>query len=319
MGLEDWKGLLSRFGSKLPSGFIRYVSESNGDLALAAEKMSNEEHRAKLANNLIFINWEKDGIDSISKTHLNFSESKSIPITEIKTDDFSKIFLALQGNERKIPAYILRIFREQFYEIVQGEEPENKLYCPTDIDEIIQSGKEIEFVAGFGVAKERYGKVGLRGVDFKMILSDAIYGDIEFDRAQILNNTLSDICKPTVYVPIQRFIKADPNFKPLKNAPTNFKNLFNFNEKTFVSKIAKGYRNSYKTKNLISVDIVDIIENSQYSEPIRADYLGQYIIDNNSPKNLKILEGYLKENFEEYWNNSNYKRLVCIYDCLVNK
>lgn len=489
LGLEDWKGLLSRFGSKLPSGFIRYVSESNGDLALAAEKMSdpyseywwslpeseeiankpewhthissplrydiceylkscdmdnrglenelkiltssktiidgiittnwdlllenlfakdnykvyvgqgsllfsnpqkiaeiykihgcctdpkslvltkkdyddfhkknpylaakllsifiehpiifmgyslhdenirsilcsisemmsNEEHRAKLANNLIFINWEKDGIDSISKTHLNFSESKSIPITEIKTDDFSKIFLALQGNERKIPAYILRIFREQFYEIVQGEEPENKLYCPTDIDEIIQSGKEIEFVAGFGVAKERYGKVGLRGVDFKMILSDAIYGDIEFDRAQILNNTLSDICKPTVYVPIQRFIKADPNFKPLKNAPTNFKNLFNFNEKTFVSKIAKGYRNSYKTKNLISVDIVDIIENSQYSEPIRADYLGQYIVDNNSPKNLKILEGYLKENFEEYWNNSNYKRLVCIYDCLVNK
>lgn len=40
LGLEDWKGLLSRFGSNLPSGFIRYVSESNGDLALAAEKMT---------------------------------------------------------------------------------------------------------------------------------------------------------------------------------------------------------------------------------------------------------------------------------------
>lgn len=40
LGLEDWKGLLSKFGSKLPTGFIRYVSESNGDLALAAEKMA---------------------------------------------------------------------------------------------------------------------------------------------------------------------------------------------------------------------------------------------------------------------------------------
>jgi hypothetical protein len=40
LGLEDWKGLLSRFGSNLPSGFIRYISESNGDLALAAEKMA---------------------------------------------------------------------------------------------------------------------------------------------------------------------------------------------------------------------------------------------------------------------------------------
>jgi len=489
LGLEDWKGLLARFGSKLPSGFIRYVSESNGDLALAAEKMAgpyseywwslpqaeeianrpewhthissplrhdiceylkscdmtnkdlknelelltsrktiidgiittnwdlllenlfakdqykiyvgqgsllfsnpqkiaeiykihgccsdpkslvltktdyedfhkknpylaakllsifiehpiifigyslhdeniksilcsisemmtNDEHRVKLANNLIFINWEKDVADSISKTHFSFSENKSIPITEIKTDDFSKIFLALQGNERKIPAYILRIFREQFYEIVQGETPENKLYCPTDIDDIIQSGKEIEFVAGFGVAKERYSKVGLKGVDFKMILSDAIYGDIEFDRAQILNNTLSDICKSAVYVPIQKFIKADPNFKPLKNAPENFKNLFNFNEKIFVSKISSGYRKSYKTKNLISKGIIELIESNQFSDSIRADYLGQYIVDNNSVENLKILEDYLKEKFEESWNNSNYKRLVCIYDCLVNK
>jgi len=132
-----------------------------------------------------------------------------------------------------------------------------------------------------------------------MILSDAIYEDIEFDRAQILNNTLSDICKSAVYVPIQRFIKADPNFKPLKNAPENFKNLFNFNEKIFVSKISSGYRNSYKTKNLASKSIIQLIENSQFSDAIRADYLSQYIVDNNSLENVKILEGYLKEKFEE--------------------
>lgn len=40
LGLEDWRGLLTRFGTKLPSGSIRYISESNGDLALAAEKMT---------------------------------------------------------------------------------------------------------------------------------------------------------------------------------------------------------------------------------------------------------------------------------------
>lgn len=288
-------------------------------LCSISEMMSNEEHRTKLAKNLIFINWEKDVKDSISQTHFNFSDNKSIPITEIKTDNFSKIYLALQGKERKIPAYILRIFREQFYEIVQGESPENKLYCPTDIDEIIQAGKEIEFVAGFGVAKEGYNKVGMKGIDFKMILSDAIYGDIEFDRAQVLNDILSDICKPTVYVPIHRFIKTDPNFKPLKNAPENFKNLFKFNEKSFVSKIAKGYRDSYKRRNLVSISILEIIQSTQYSEPIRMDYLGQFIVDNPTNENLKVLESYLKERFEENWNHSNFKRLVCIYDCLVNK
>lgn len=489
LGLEDWKGLLSRFGSNLPSGFIRYISESNGDLALAAEKMaepysdywwslpdshiissqadwyahissplrydicnylksldihkkelldelniltskktiidgiittnwdlllehlfeeenykvyvgqgnllfsnpqkiaeiykihgcctdpkslvltkndyedfhkknrylaakllsiflehpiifigysmndenirsilcsisemmSNDEHRAKLANNLIFISWEKGGEDSISKTHFSFVDNISIPITEIRTDNFSKVYLALQGNERQIPAYILRIFREQFYEIVQGAAPDKKLYCATNVEEIMQGTNKIEFVAGFGVAQQGYSEVGLKGVNFKMILSDAIYGDIEFDRAQILNNTLPDICKSAVYVPIQRFIKADPNYKPFKNAPENFKNLFNFNERTFISKIANGYRKSYRAKNLSSLSILELIKNTQFSDSIRADYLGQYIVDNSSEENLRILLDYLKEKFEESWNNSNYKRLVCIYDCLVNK
>lgn len=489
LGLEDWKGLLSKFGAKLPTGFIRYVSESNGDLALAAEKMSepysdywwslptseeianrpewhthissplrhdiceylntvildeiklqeelkiliskktiidgiittnwdrllenifiedkykvyvgqsnllfsnpqkiaeiykihgccsdpkslvltksdyenfhkknpylaakllsiflehpilfigyslhdeniksilcsisammtNDEHKEKLAKNLIFVNRSHGHDDSISNTHFSFEEGKSIPITQIKTNDFGKVYLALQGKERQIPAYLLRIFREQFYEIIQGDSPDKKIYCSTNIEEIMQGTNKIEFVAGFGVAQNGYSEVGLKGINFKMILSDAIYGDIEFDRAQILNNTLSDICKSAVYVPIQRFIKADPNYKTLRNAPENFKNLFNFNEKTFISKIANGYRKSYRAKNLSSFSIMDLINNTQFSDSIRADYLGQYIVDNNSEENLRILVDYLKEKFEESWNNSNFKRLVCIYDCLVNK
>lgn len=409
LDLEDWEGLLTRFGDNLSTGFVKYASESNDNLALAAQNMASAyseywwklpqakviskspnwykhitaplrydvceylkniplgvkslqdeleilisektvidgvittnwdllledifptykvyvgqsnllfSNPQKIAKNLIFVNRAKGSGDSISETQLRFLDNKSIPITQVKTDDFSKVYLAFQGKERKIPAHILRIFREQFYQIVQGESPEKKLYCPTDIEEIIKSGGDIEFVAGFGVAKERYSKVGLKGVDFKMILSDAIYGDIEFDRAQILNDTLSDICKSAVYVPIQRFIKADPNFKPLKNAPENFKNLFNFNEKIFVSKVSSGYRKSYKTKNLASINIIEIIENTQFSDSIRADYLSQYIVDNNSEDNLRVLVDYLKEKFEESWNNSNYKRLVCIYDCLVNK
>ncbi|MCO8086418.1 hypothetical protein [Acinetobacter lwoffii] len=77
----------------------------------------------------------------------------------------------------------MRIFREQFYEIVQGAAPDKKLYCATNVEEIMQGTNKIEFVAGFGVAQQGYSEVGLKGVNFKMILSDAIYGDIEFDRA----------------------------------------------------------------------------------------------------------------------------------------
>lgn len=284
---EEFKNKNSYLASKLLSIFLEHpvffigysLSDENiaSILGSISEIMTTDEQREKIAKNLIFVNRAKGSDDLISETQLRFLENKSIPITQVKTDDFSKVYLAFQGRERKIPAHILRIFREQFYEIVQGESPEKKLYCPTDIDEIIRSGGDVEFVAGFGVAKEGYNKVGMKGIDFKMILSDAIYGDIEFDRAQVLNDILSDICKPTVYVPIHKFIKADPNFKPLKNAPENFKNLFKFNEKSFVSKIAKGYRDSYRRRNLISISMLEIIQNTQYSEPIRMDYLGQFI------------------------------------------
>lgn len=42
LGLEDWEGLLKKFGDNLNSGFVKYASESNDNLALAAQNMSKE-------------------------------------------------------------------------------------------------------------------------------------------------------------------------------------------------------------------------------------------------------------------------------------
>lgn len=42
LGLEDWEGLLTRFGNNLSAGFVKYASESNDNLALAAQNMARE-------------------------------------------------------------------------------------------------------------------------------------------------------------------------------------------------------------------------------------------------------------------------------------
>jgi len=42
LGLDDWEGLLTRFGNNLKSGFVKYASESNDNLALAAQNMAKE-------------------------------------------------------------------------------------------------------------------------------------------------------------------------------------------------------------------------------------------------------------------------------------
>lgn len=280
--------------------------------------MCNDHDREKLTNNLIFINWEKGIEDSISRTHFNFTENKSIPITEIRTDDFSKIYLALQGKERQIPAYLLRIFKEQFYQIVQGTSPDKKLYCATNIEEIMHGTNKIEFVAGFGVAQKGYSDIGLKAVDIKMILSDALYDDTKFNRASVLESSLDDVCKKSIYTPIKKYINSDPNFKPSKSASKNFRDLFNMEAKDFSKRISHTYKKSYKLKSLSKNDITFILENNLYSDLVKMDYLALYIVDFPNHESLIMLDSYLKENFENYWKSTQYKRLLCIYDHLIN-
>lgn len=287
-------------------------------LSSISEIMTTDEQRDKIAKNLIFLGRAKGEQDSINQTYLQFGDNKSIPVTLIKTDDFSKVYLALHGKKRKIPAHILRIFREQFYEIVQGESPEKKLYCSTDIDEIIKSGGDVEFVAGFGVAQKGYSDIGLKAVDIKMILSDSLYDDTKFNRQSVLENSLDDVCKKSIYTPIKRYIDTDSNFKPSKSSSKNFKDLFVMDAKDFSKRISHTYKKSYKQKGLSKKDITFILENSLYSEPVKMDYLALYIVDFPKHENLLVLDSYLKENFENYWKSTQYKRLLCIYDRLIN-
>lgn len=484
LGLEDWKGLLTRFGSKLPSGSIRYISESNGDLALAAEKMtepysnywwslpesnkiasqndwyahissplrydiceylktyemehkelqheldiltspqtiidgiittnwdlllenlferdnykvyvgqghllfsnpqkiaeiykihgcckdpkslvltrsdyddfhkknpylaakllsifiehpiifigyslddenirsilcsisammSKDSDREKLANNLIFINWEKGVEDSISKTHLNFAENKSIPITEVKTDDFSKIYLALQGKERQIPAYILRIFKEQFYQIVQGESPEKKLYCPTDIEEIIKSGGDVEFVAGFGVAQNSYlGKVGIRKIDLEMVLRDLLFNDLKIEPKDMIS-CLSSLSYETTYLPVQKYLSSFA----LDQLEIN-KELLGFikrDTKFFRNKVFSSYQRSFQSKSFKTIS--DILE-TDYADAGKVNYLCLFILDNSNKSNLLELEKFLISRFEDLKEKTEFKNLICIYDLLKFK
>lgn len=480
LGLEDWKGLLTRFGSKLPSGSIRYISESNGDLALAAEKMteaysnywwslpeseeiashkdwhthlssplrydickylkayemenknlqneldiltspktiidgiittnwdlllenlferenykvyvgqghllfsnpqkiaeiykihgcctdpkslvltksdydefhnknpylaakllsifiehpiifigyslddenirsilcaisammSKDSDREKLANNLIFINWEKGIEDSISKTHLNFTENKSIPITEIRTDDFSKIYLALQGRERRIPSYILRIFKEQFYEIVKGTEPEKKLYCATDVNSILNGESEIEFVAGFGLSRGKIGDIGLQGIDIESLIKDIIFDDIEFEADEILKKTFPKIINKGKYIPIKKYQK-NSGLVIQELEELGLIKLIQKSKADYLKLIPSNYHRTFKNQGFKTLD--DIIA-SDLADTGKFEVIGWYILKKKADL-IKIGE-YLKIHFNKSKKNSSFKKLVCIYDLI---
>lgn len=286
-------------------------------LCSISEMMSNDHDRDKLANNLIFINWEKGGKDSISKTHFNFTENKSIPITEIRTDDFSKIYLALQGKERQIPAYILRIFKEQFYEIVQGQAPNRKLYCATNIEEIMYGTNKIEFVAGFGVAtRGRIGDIGLQGIEIHNLLHDIAFNSIEFQNSEILIKSLPNLKHKGTYIPIHKYLydtELDLVFLKKSGLYKNYER----SKKWYKDKVSQTYQRAFAQKNFQSIQ--QILSSDEYILTGKIELLSLYILKNNNEKNLDRVLEFIKENFDKSKSNSNFKRLICIYDLLKFK
>lgn len=294
-------------------GYSLHDENIKSILCSISEMMTNDEHKQKLANNLIFLNRSHDGKDSISKTHFAFEEGKSIPITQIKTDDYSKVYKAFQARERKIPAYLLRVFREQFYEIVQGDAPEKKLYCATNVDEIMDGKSEIEFVAGFGLSRGKIGDIGLQGIEVENLLRDIIYDDIQFEKKEILTKTLPGLKSKGKYIPIQKFLKnTDVTIEELKKLGLN--ELVERNKKYYLELIPTSYHNTYKNRGFTGIqDIID----SDLSNTGKFEVLSWYILKKKS--DLVVVNDFLKVKFDKHKKNSSFKRLVCIYDLVKYK
>ncbi len=321
---DEFKNKNSYLASKLLSIFLEhpvfFIGYSLNDENIASilgsisEIMTTDEQREKIAKNLIFVNRSKGAEDSISETHLRFLDNKNIPITQVKTDNFSKVYLAFQGKERKIPAHILRIFREQFYEIVQGESPEKKLYCPTDIEDIIKSGGDVEFVAGFGVAQNSYlGKVGIKKIDLEMVLRDLLFDDLSIDPNDMIS-CLSSLSYETTYLPIQKYLsKIDLNKHDLGENLTKFSKR---DVKFFKGKVSKSYQKSFKNNKFESIS--HILE-TDYADTGKVNYLCLFVIENSNLANILELKDYIVSKFEDFKEKTEFKNLICIYDLLKYK
>lgn len=234
-------------------GYSLHDENIKSILCSISAMMSNEEHKQKLANNLIFVNRSHGEDDSITNTHFSFEEGKSIPITQIKTNDYAKVYLALQGKERKIPAHILRTFREQFYEIVQGEAPDKKLYCATNIEEIMQGKNKIEFVAGFGVAtRGRIGDIGLQGIEISDLLSDILLNNIGFENSEILSKCLPKLRNKGIYIPIHKYLYDTEIDLPFLKKNGLYKN-YERNKKWYRDKVSQNYQRAFIQKNFQSI------------------------------------------------------------------
>lgn len=118
----------------------------------------------RLSERLIFVEWHKtlEGEPYREESFVNVDDYL-IPIIRLHVRDWIDLFASLGRRQHALPARTLRHLKEQVYDIVQGNDPDERLYAITDIDS--ENASQVEIVFGVGAKVSAVGIVGLKRQD----------------------------------------------------------------------------------------------------------------------------------------------------------
>jgi hypothetical protein len=193
-----------------PVIFIGYSLSDEYLISVLAEiSRGLGDRREKLSDNLFFVRRPTAGEQPHkTKTTMQIG-GHTIPITLVVTNDYSEIYKSLASIERKIPAHVLRVLREQLYKATESAEPEKQVKI-VDIDDE-DNLEKIEFVAGFAVRErfeESMQKVGLTGINRDALFQDFLFDTIDAEPIDIVREAIPNIRKGRVHAPIFKYLRA---------------------------------------------------------------------------------------------------------------
>ncbi|MFT4261879.1 MAG: SIR2 family protein [Nocardioides sp.] len=115
------------------------------------------ENVSKLQDRLIFVEWNPSEPPDIATTVMNVS-GVSLPIIRATVPDFTEVFTALGARDRAMPARILRVLKEQVFELVKSNDPDGRLVAVSAIED---DRDTLDVVFGVGAKMTAVGVVGL--------------------------------------------------------------------------------------------------------------------------------------------------------------
>ncbi|MNS73889.1 hypothetical protein D3C72_1073440 [compost metagenome] len=177
---------------------------------------------AAFQENLIFVQRAKAGeTPSIERTTIQ-SDAFSVTMMVAKVAHYGQVYAALTASKRKIPARVLRFFKEQLYELVHAPGDNAGKLAVVDYDEI-NSAENVEFVVGIGVAKrqqelgekvdqltqEALSRKGYAGVTPAEIFSDVVAVETRFNASDLLSAAYPGLARSNrTFIPIFRYLRA---------------------------------------------------------------------------------------------------------------
>ena len=211
---EEFKDKQAYLAAKLITIFVEHpvvflgysVSDSNIlDLLKSILRGLGTEEIRKLQQNLIFVQRAKIERPASVKETILVVEGTQLPVTNIIADDFVAVYAAILKSKLKLPARILRFCKEQLYEIVTSREPSDKL-CLVDI-EAISRKSDVEFVVGIGVARNRVGERGYRGVNLRDLCLAMLHGEPKLEAELVLEHSIPALDFKNNFVPVHYFMR----------------------------------------------------------------------------------------------------------------
>ena len=292
-----------------PTIFIGYsITDTNVRSILSAvTKCLDQDQVNQLSERLFFIqyNADHDGEPIIDKYQFEIG-GILLPLTRICTKSFVDIFKVLGSLHQKFPAALLRKIKQHIYELVQTNDPTEKINVidfdtDTDLD-------KVDVVIGVGVGATIKNEKAHDSYTRFDIAEDVLKDNMNFDSNGLLDKTLPQLIKSTQWIPVCKYLQK------IDLASVNHKLIAAFQRPIEEFRASNPY--AYKRKpiqeNFKSIQDVSLSNDAERSVKI-------LLLLDPSILNLDELRNFLIDNFHltrKNGDSSYFMKLVCLYDKL---
>lgn len=294
-----------------PTIFMGYsISDKNvRNILSSIIKCLDQNQVNQLSNRLFFVEYVHDhkGEPTIDKYEFEIGGA-ILPLTRIRTKDYTELLNVLSHLNQKFPAALLRKMKEHIYELVSTNDPTEKI-AVVDFDTDTDLDK-VDVVIGVGVS----GKSEKSYETFSRfdIAEDILYNNKDFDLNELMSKTLPKLVKATSWTPVCKYYKQ---LAEHQNVDTKVKSAFNRPIEEWQN--ANPY--SYKANSIRETysSIKEVIDANPPEKAVKMILLLEI-----EKIDLKVLLGFLKSNFnltQDPQHSSYFMKLVCLYDKLTSE
>lgn len=173
-------------------------------------KCLSEENLDKLQNRFVYVEWVADKEDiEIANASITI-EDKTIRLTSIKTDNFTRIFEALGQKKASLPAKLVRLFKQEFYNYALTNQPSATIRV-ADIEDPRVGDEELVLAIG---KPSQFNLRGLRGLTVGEWYRNIVMRDLDFSADDILDYAYPPLIRQNNMLPLNMLLKESKRPHP---------------------------------------------------------------------------------------------------------